>query len=406
MDCLDGQVSIINDQDARASGVVYLNDLPEFTIDKMAKTGNLVTANTTLASAVLSNISLNTSNFNVGDSIEGHNIPDGTTVLNIINATSLTMSANATATEVGITVFANAPGLKLISDIISFAQNKIRIDVLANLQGCLKRTTILRQEVTGFYRDFENLLTVAGAFRRGIQLKVDSDPYVEIYIRKIRLFLNVAIVSNILVYDLIEGRQIDSIPFTSVANEIIDVIINKAYGSDKQEINLLFTYDGSLAAGYRSTTSKGGNCTGCGGNRFVSSQGAQIAAGAAIQDSNVTNGSETYGMSITYALNCTVEPFLCSIREFLQYPTLYLAASMLMEHAQYDQRINSFITIGKGDHKELAIKYEQEYNVQLFGGYNEDGTRKIQQGIMDSLSLPEDLCFKARAKIRNVTSLP
>ena len=110
-------------------------------------------------------------------------------------------------------------------------------------------------------------------------------------------------------------------------------------------------------------------------------------------------------MSITYSLNCTVEPFLCSIRNLLQFPLLYLVAYWILKDAKHNSRINSYITISRQDHATLAAEYLQEYKMQMFGSFNENGV-KIKQGSMDSIKLPADICFNKKSRLKYKTIVP
>jgi hypothetical protein len=110
-------------------------------------------------------------------------------------------------------------------------------------------------------------------------------------------------------------------------------------------------------------------------------------------------------MSLTYSLNCTIEPLLCSIRNLIQFPLLYLTAAHLLEMALHDQRINSYIINSRESHSVLSKKYKDEYNIMMFGAYNEAG-KKIQQGLMDSVSLPHDICFKKNKRLHYNTLIP
>lgn len=71
----------------------------------------VLTGNTTNASATISNIS-STANLQVGMIVEGTGIPAGATIVSIVNATSITISINATATGTAVSLrfFRNGAG--------------------------------------------------------------------------------------------------------------------------------------------------------------------------------------------------------------------------------------------------------------------------------------------------------
>lgn len=411
MECLDGLVSIINDQDARTTGVMYLNDLPDMSFqDNVFKSSPIVYGDTTDGSAVVTNLSFNTSNMDAGEYVIGKPFPNCTTILSIDSATQITLDNNATETCCQVPLYIKSRGQKLVEDKIDFAKHQVLNDVLMNLQSCIKNNSVIDNDVIGYWDDYNsNTIQASTAKYKGLQVTIDRYPYLEFYVHKINLFFNTAITSNIIVYDLIENRVIDTIPFTSVANQITEVVVNESYNSDKQRVNLFFYYDAGLTGNYKTYINKKKTaCKGCGKNsRYVELYGAEVLKTSSIIQDNIDREGECHGMSMTYSLNCTIEPFLCSIRNLLQFPLLYKSAAEIMKEAYYNpDRVNSYVTTSRGDHKELWQEYEAEYNKLMFGGYNEDGSRKLMQGLIDRLVLPRDICFDHRQGIRKITRVP
>ena len=408
LNCLDDLVGIINDQDTRDDDLVYVNDLPDISFGKMQFVNNQVTGNKTALSPIITNLTLNTSNFAIGDSVKGEGIPNGTSILTIDTDSQITLDKNVTITCIDSVVTIESAGTYLFNNLLGLAKKQLKADVLSNYQGCLSINSVIENDVLGYYKDYDSSVVLAsGAFLRGQQIIIDRYPYLEFYVHKVRLFFDTAITSNLWVYDLIEKRIIDTIAFTSVANQIVDIDVNKAYGTDGQRINLAFLYDGSLTGAYKTSSSKKNTgCSSCGfKNNFLYENGVQVAAGSQVIESNLQKKDECYGVSITYSLNCTIEPFLCSIRNLLQFPLLYLVAYWILKEAKHNSRINSYITISRKDHSVLADEYLQEYKMQMFGSFNEAGT-KIKQGLMDSAKLPSDICFNKKSRIKYRTVVP
>jgi len=408
LDCLDDLVGIINDQDTRDSSICYVNDLPDISFKKLSSVNEQITGNKTSGSAIITNITLNTSNFEVGDSVKGEGVPDGTVILTIDTASQITLDANVTTTCIDSVIIVESAANYLFNNLLELSKKQLKADVLANYQGCLSINSVIENDVLGYYKDYDSsVVLAAGAFKRGQQIIIDRYPYLEFYVHKVRLFFDTAITSNLIVYDLIQKKVLDTIAFTSVANEITDVDVNKAYGTDGQRINLAFLYDGSLTGSYKTSSSKKNTgCSSCGfKNNFLYENGVQVPAASTVIESNIQKKGECYGVSLTYSLNCTIEPFLCSIRNLLQFPLLHLVTYWILKDAKHNSRINSYITIGRKDHSVLADEYLQEYKMQMFGSFNENGA-KIKQGLMDSVKLPSDICFNKKSRIKYRTQVP
>jgi hypothetical protein len=399
-------IGIIADSGTRTAGVLYVNDLPDISFDKLKYVANKVTGSIATNSNTITNISLNTSNFTVGDSVKGKNIPDGSVVASIVSSSSITINNYVREGCNNVELVVEAQSNFLFDNIIELASKQILNDVMMHLQGCMSFNSILENDILGFFDEQRNLNATENKWR-GQQVIIDRYPNLEFYVSKIRLFFNTAITSNIYVWDVGQGKLLDTIPFTSVANQITDVDINKSYVSYKQRLNLAFLYDGNLTGSFRTKSNRGGNgCTKCGfRNSYLLQNGVQLPKTSAVLHSNFDKSGENYGMSLTYSLNCSLDNFLNSIRNLLQFPMLYLVASMIMKHAKYNERINSYIVNQKSDHSILAQKYEDEYKMMMFGSFNENG-QKIKQGLLDSMKLPNDVCFKKRHKIEYKTQIP
>jgi hypothetical protein len=398
-------IGIIPDSGTRTAGVLYVNDLPDISFDKLKYVANKVTGDTATNSVTISNISLNTSNFTVGDTVKGKNIPEGSKVASIVSSSSITIDQYVREGCENVELIVEAQSNFLFDNIIELAAKQILNDVMVHLQGCMSFNSILENDILGFF-DENRTLNASSNIWRGQQIIIDRYPNLELYVSKIRLFFDTAVTDNIYVYDVGQGVLLDTIAFTSVADEVTDIDINKSYVSYKQRLNLAFLYDGNLTGSYKTKSNRFGGCSKCGyRNSYLLQNGVQLPKTSAVLHSNFQKSGENYGMSVTYSLNCSLDNFLNSIRNLLQFPMLYLVASMIMKHAKYNERINSYITNQKADHAVLAQKYEDEYKMLMFGAFNENGS-KIKQGLLDSMKLPNDICFKKRTRVNYNTQIP
>lgn len=411
LSCLDDLVGIINDQDTRDADILYLNDLSTMSFtDNVFKIGNIIKGDVTLGSAIVTNLSMNTSNLTVGEAIKSKSFPFCTNIKTIDSATQVTMTQVANETCCESPFFIKSAGRKIIDDQIDFAKRVMISDILNYFQGCLRINQVVSNDIVGRYQDFDsNIIQAVGNQFRGLQVTIDKYPYLEFYLHKLRLFFDTAITDTIRVRDLIENRELTPINFTSIADQIVDIEVNRSFETKKQRLNLLFYYDAALTGYYESWISSQKSCGGCGGyspNGYNYFNGFEVAKAGSLQDVTIDKTGESYGMSMTYSLNCTVAPFICSIRNLIQLPLMYKAASQIVNKAQHDtDKVNSWITLNRDNHKELADEYDNEYNMRMFGAFDDKG-KKIKQGQLDRIILPKDICFGRKNKLRNITVIP
>lgn len=289
-------------------------------------------------------------------------------------------------------------GYDLLSQKLAFADNIIEQDVRAHLAPYISLSSIVDNDVIGKYQDDLPLVSSESGRYKGIQIKIDEYPYLSLFVSSIRLQLTSAITTDILVFDLISGKQIDSFEITSVADEITEVIVNKSYKATRQKLNLLFVYDAGVASARKSTaygTSSG--CSTCRGNwdyNYASFRGASIGTGATKTNVNVSAENSTAGMSLTYSLSCDIEPFICSISSLLGMPKLYLTGSLVMQEYIFSDRLNHIVTVQKEDHKALQMEYSNEYMSRM-------------GALLENMKLPKDgLCFRCDPPIRKRVQVP
>jgi hypothetical protein len=110
-------------------------------------------------------------------------------------------------------------------------------------------------------------------------------------------------------------------------------------------------------------------------------------------------------MSVIYSLNCSLDNFVCSIKNRLQFPLLYLVAAHIMREIVYSKNQNSTVLIYNGESRELLEYYQKEYEMAMFGAFNDEG-RKIKRGLLDQIALPNDVCFKCKPAVKRRVAIP
>jgi len=294
----------------------------------------------------------------------------------------------------------NSTAAQLIQSKIDFAEKKLLQDIYAHYSPSIKNVSILENGKLGYYRDNLPLQSGTANLYKGVQIRIDQHPYLEFFIGSIWLKMQATGTYPIQVWDLTCNKLLETINLvvTSTATPT-ELVVNKSYLTEKQNLNLAFIYNSGLGGTYETTLRRQDtypcrDCThGIYDNQYVRVSGIEITSTLDKIQENVTTTGVSNGMSITYSLNCTIEPFICSIANQIAWPLLHLAGSELMREMQFSKRLNSVIVIDKADHIALRKEFDDEYTFSL-------------ERLLKNMELPDDACFKCNPRIRSSVRTP
>lgn len=287
-------------------------------------------------------------------------------------------------------------GVKLIEEVIEFSVNAILAQIRNQLADKLKVNSIIQNDTIGF--DQDNLIVVPAEIDKykGIKIRISQYPFLEFYINKLGLKLSQDIETQIKVFDLMSDTELDSFDITTAGKQRIYTQVNKGYQTNKQKLHLFIGVDSSVSNTYQTNITPSG-CYSCndGGysNRYLQITGGQISQSAQKIDSNITSNSGTSGLSIDYSLNCSLEPFLCTMANQIAWPLLHKVGSELMKQVKYSRRQNSVVNVDNGNNEELQVMFENEYMASM-------------SGILSNIKIPNDICFECNSKIRKTVAIP
>jgi hypothetical protein len=252
-----------------------------------------------------------------------------------------------------------ASGVDLINEKITYAKDQILQDVREYLLPHMKVNSVIESETVGYYHD--NLESVAAdvGYRKGIQIKIDHYPYLEFYINSIKLQSASSGATSIYIYNLTTGKLLDTIAITTVADVPTEVIVQKAYKTDSYAVF---------------------------NNIMISSGGAFI-------ESNKRSTTYTSGLSVNYSINCSIENFVCNMSNLFAWPILQKTGAELMRELMFSRRLNSIIIIDKAKNEQMREEFDAEYV-------------KSMDRILKNISIPDDVCFKCKQRVKNVVRVP
>lgn len=286
-------------------------------------------------------------------------------------------------------------------DKIIFAAKKVASDINNKFVPSLKASSVVDSGRVGHYQDNMQLNAAQNGVSKGVNIRLCRETsHLNLNITRISLFTDFSGVVTVKVWDLIQNKEIDSIPITCVANEITSLFVNKGYSSTNKRMNIAFIYDASGVGNYTSYISPGG-CSSCinkgswyAYNSFFDARGITILNASNKVEENIISSTNTAGMSLEYSVTCNYEEWLCSIAGIVAMPILYKTAAEIMGYAINSKRFNDRAQNERDLMKERRDEYELNY-------------RENMDNILKNIVKPNDaVCFSCIDRIRSVVTLP
>lgn len=290
-------------------------------------------------------------------------------------------------------------GEELIADKIDFASNLVRKTIGNHFASYINTKSLIDSKLLGHYQDSLSLKSGALNTLGGISLTLNnSNSYYNVYVNSISLQISATQTVNVLVYNLITGELLDTIAVSCVANKISTSYVNKTYSSNKRKLDLIFVYD---TEGLYSNTCQldYGGCSYCNGytytNAYVSVQPVYMTESDAKIRSSLTSTTHTYGLSINYSIQCSIDNWLCEISNLMALPILYKTGIEILTYAlYYSTRQNSSVNIDAERNKERLAMYQTAYSEAL-------------EATIKKINIPKyDSCFKCDEYLRSDIILP
>jgi hypothetical protein len=286
-----------------------------------------------------------------------------------------------------------ASGVRLLKDKIDFAKNLMLAEMRADLGSKVKYGTIVENVNIGYFSENKTIPSQVG-FLKGIKITVKDYPYFELFIQSISVLATEDKSIEVYVYDLITGQLLDTIEVETIANQEVNVVLGKKYYSQRKSLNLFVCTSSELSSNQARLNKT--HCLGCSSsvsNAYTSLSFGTIAVGSPVLDKNISSGTSTGGLSVSYSLGCSLEPYLCNMAGVLGFPLLYKTGYVIMDEAVNTSRLNGLVLNKKDDWEALRERYEAMY-------------LKSMMSLMDNLRLPKDICFECNSSIRKVVQIP
>jgi len=286
-------------------------------------------------------------------------------------------------------------------NVQNFVDEKIRFNVdiitndVVNHFRQVRAKTLVQSHRVGIFN--KNKVVTAGGDNRGIHLNVcNTDNFLDVYISEISLLTDFTGTIPVNVYDLTQGKLLDTISVASTAGEVSTAFAHKTYKTSKQGIDLFLAYDTTGINSYK-TTIRSGICCGnytC-SNSYVTSKGAKVVS--TFTNENLVNLPDTAGLSVLYSVNCDNKGWLCTYLKQIALAVGYKVCSDIMRMGATvspTTRTNNSTTLNKDNLMERFDWYELKY-------------RETMTNILGNIFLPTDnVCFTCSSPVKHGSAIP
>lgn len=322
--------------------------------------------------------------------------------------TTTTGLSNFYIEDIGITAdyagqFINseyASGIEFVRDKIRLATDLVRNTIINNFSDSINVKSLIDSKMLGDYQDSLQLKAGSVSTLGGISLRlINYNSYFNVFVNQVSIQISTTQTIPVFVYDLISGELIDTINIDAVANTIITKIVNKTYSSPKRKLDLIFVYDTEGINSNSCYLDYAGGCGSCSGwrysNSYIESTPISLNESAYKIRSSLTSSSHTFGLSINYSVQCSIDNWICEIANLMALPILYKSGMEIMNYCiLYSNRQNAAINIHAERNKDALSHFTQAYNNEM-------------EATIKKINLPKnDICFKCNDFIMSAIILP
>ena len=234
------------------------------------------------------------------------------------------------------------------------AVNEVMADLLPHLSKYMRPDALIENYQTS-YIDTPYTDVTASAEWKGVTLEHWGSKYTRYVINDVQLYANSAGNYSIKVFDYNDGRELDA--FTGTLSQGLNTItINKNYDVQGQKKRLFIAYDGTSVASKKSELNP---------YSFTNIKGASVSTSTTPTRENLDFSSNTFGLSVNFNLECSLELFACQYRELLKQALWYKHGDSLLMFRLASDRINQYTLVGIEQAKELRELYHSKYEKSL-----------------------------------------
>jgi len=288
----------------------------------------------------------------------------------------------------------------LFTERLSMAVEEVKTDVYTKFSGSYITRSIIDSKRIGLFNEHRAASAAITSTYKGIELRMNqSASSMKVVLSGLTFYSDHTGNIDVKVFNTISGELLDTITVAAVADEMVEVVVNKEYSSNLEPLYLGFVYDSTGVAAFKSTVGLAG-CVSCSNtayhsvNAWLQTRAINNGTGSDVVQDNLTGTADTGGLSIIYSVECDHKSWMCNQKSILARPILYKTAELIMEYALYgSDRFNDHNT-RKQDYIDRQLMYKEKYD-------------ELMNSVLNNMVLPSnDPCLKCEKTNRLVTSLP
>ena len=277
---------------------------------------------------------------------------------------------------------------------VNLAGDIILNDIRTHFNPRFKSASVLSQKTFGVFQPNLKVATSQPTYLVGKEIELQNG-YYELHISRVGLHVATTGTVNVLVYDLTSNKLLDTIPVSATSGEISYVDVSKTYKTWGQDVHLFVGYVASFDS-YKTNLTNG--CTNCRNpygfsSPFVFVNNAKVLSASSKVEENLEANSNNDGLSLTISVNCSFEPFVCSVKHLIAEAMWYKSGALIAEEMEFSKRFNSIINLHRGSADELRQRYEDRY-------------REAMATVLQNMRLPNNPCFDCNRKVKLEVNLP
>ena len=276
---------------------------------------------------------------------------------------------------------------ELVERQLALAELTILDSYRAQLKSRWKVNSLLESKTTGLYKD--DTAQAAQAFNVGQFFKSDN-PYGELEIVSISLYVNFTGAVPVNIWDATTGALLHTVTFQAVAGEVVTQNAFFSHPANGQKIRVFVGYDATNVATYKTLISHSG-CMECKGGmhdfNHLQVYSRKVAIGNQVIEKNLKGQNGMSGLSITWGLNCSIDNLICSMGSSLAPAVMFKTGSLLARALKHSKRLSPDVIYFRSDNEELANDYEADFSMYF--------TTALESAI-----IPKGECFKCTSQVK------
>lgn len=244
--------------------------------------------------------------------------------------------------------------------------NELEGDVVVRMQKYFKKSQLLENRQVGYFSS-PAVTEGASAEYKGVALDLYGTKYTSIFINEVGLWMGADGAVTIKVFDFRAGQELDSLSFTGTEG-MNYFQINKEYFAYGQKAQIFVCYNATTVASQESKVYFPDDTQ---ATDYITPRGAKISTASAVTEANLTFTADTYGLSVNYNAQCSINRMICSIKDLLVPALYYKLAEQVSVEREFSQRLNKYTLFNNERAKELREHYGEKYTQTLDATLND-----------------------------------